>query len=376
MSYYLCVDCGGSKTSVAIGTPDGIILGRAVTGPSNYAYLGIDTFLNAVSSAISSALEKIDPKPDSTTLPPPNRLFISAWFGVSGCDSPKAISDITAPLSSLLNIAPSQVSVANDTLLLASPLIGSKDERVKSCITAIGGTGSVCVTFKKTERNTLIEQGRIGGWGWLLGDEGGGFYLGREAVRQALMAYDEASHSPESRKESTLTNALLSLYGIKEMPEILPLIHMVDPPLSSAPAAADLPPYLTMPREKRLSSLSPLVFKCAFEDGDEIAMRALKACASSLADQICRLLAPESSEKVGRRAKASESLLIFGGSLVMIESYRQLVLNDLKERGHVFRSVHTLKPHPRVLRSYDRGVECVADAAGVGCSALAVSSRN
>ena len=50
MSYYLCVDCGGSKTAAAIADADGNILARATGGPSNFAYLGLPNFLQAVSA--------------------------------------------------------------------------------------------------------------------------------------------------------------------------------------------------------------------------------------------------------------------------------------------------------------------------------------
>ena len=56
MSYYLCVDCGGSKTAAAIADKDGNIVGRGTGGPSNFAYLGLDNFLEAVTTTVSAAV--------------------------------------------------------------------------------------------------------------------------------------------------------------------------------------------------------------------------------------------------------------------------------------------------------------------------------
>ncbi len=47
------------------------------------------------------------------------------------------------------------------------------------------GTGSIAFG-----RNELGEEARTGGWGWLLGDEGSGWWVGREAVRAALAEWE------------------------------------------------------------------------------------------------------------------------------------------------------------------------------------------
>ena len=56
MSLYLCVDCGGSKTSAVICDVAGEIKGRALGGPSNFAYLGIEAFTDAVRVAVVGEL--------------------------------------------------------------------------------------------------------------------------------------------------------------------------------------------------------------------------------------------------------------------------------------------------------------------------------
>lgn len=47
------------------------------------------------------------------------------------------------------------------------------------------GTGSVALHI--TEDNQVIQ---IGGWGYLLGDEGGGYWIGRQAIRHILQRLD------------------------------------------------------------------------------------------------------------------------------------------------------------------------------------------
>ena len=72
MSYHLCVDCGGSKTAAAIADVDGNILGRGIGGPSNFAYLGLPSFMQAVTATITSALGSFLPASEdgAAALPP------------------------------------------------------------------------------------------------------------------------------------------------------------------------------------------------------------------------------------------------------------------------------------------------------------------
>jgi len=64
-------------------------------------------------------------------------------------------------------------------------------------------------------------------------------------------------------------------------------------------------------------------------------MNILKASARHLSSQIVILL----GESSPRSVKASESVISFGGSLVGVEAYRNLILDDLTQRGHVFRYI-------------------------------------
>ncbi|EPQ56247.1 hypothetical protein GLOTRDRAFT_110721 [Gloeophyllum trabeum ATCC 11539] len=357
MALYLCVDCGGSKTSAVICNAAGDIVGRALGGPSNYAYLGPAAFLAAVKDAVSHALQTAvsPPSPEPVALPPSAPLFAAAWLGVSGVDSPADIATITPLVSALLHLDPGpKLSIGNDTHLLAAPLRLHPD--IAHAVAVIAGTGSISVSFRQREDGTLAELGRVGGWGWMLGDEGGGFHVGREAVRQLLLETDRASVQ-EAQPAGSLRARVLERFGISHLLEILALVHLPDP--DPAPGnGGEVPQYRSVPKEKRLSQLSPLVFAAAFEDGDPLALNVLRTCAGMLAEQISVLLSPDGDSQVAKNAVAAkESVVCFGGSLVGIEKYRKLVLDGLKERGHVFRYV-----------------EFVEDAAATGAAGLAAAA--
>ncbi|CDO77029.1 hypothetical protein BN946_scf184403.g4 [Trametes cinnabarina] len=362
MSYYLCVDCGGSKTAAAIADSAGNILGRGQGGPSNFAYLGLPNFLKAVTDTVNAALKSFIPDSDdaSSHAPlPPNPetpLFAAAWLGVSGVDSNAAIARLIPPLTDLLGVEP---VVANDTHLLAAPLRMHDD--VSAAIGCVSGTGGIVVSFKQGEGARLQELGRVGGWGWILGDEGGGFHVGREAVRQILWDADRASvYPPEQRNtSSTLKDRVLARFGIDDPFELLTIVHWPDPTSELDP---DAPEYARVAREKRLSSLAPLVFAAAFEDKDPLALRVLGHTTRELVDQMCVLLRPEQDEPgqtyPERTVKASETILCFGGSLVGVEAYRKLIMDELERRGHVLKRV-----------------TFIDDAAVAGAKALAAAGR-
>ncbi|KAI0719735.1 hypothetical protein C8T65DRAFT_33722 [Cerioporus squamosus] len=371
MSYYLCVDCGGSKTAAAIADKDGNILGRGIGGPSNFAYLGLPNFIQAVSATVISALQSFLPasEDDKPLLPPPANkpLFAAAWLGVSGVDSAAAIARIVPPVTTLLGVEP---VVANDTHLLAAPL-GMHDD-VSAAIGCVSGTGGIVVSFRQKEGGGLEELGRVGGWGWILGDEGGGFHVGRSAVRHILWEADCASViAPEMRDTaSTLKDRVLQYFGVDDVFELLTVVHWPDPLPLTAPGTErdsaeekDAPAYTQIVREKRLSSLAPLVFAAAFEDKDPLALRVLQHTTNELVDQLCVLLRPEADAPAGtaypaRKVKASETILCFGGSLVGVAAYRQMILDELERRGHAVKRW-----------TY------VEDAAGTGAKSLAAVGK-
>lgn len=360
MSLYLCIDCGGSKTSAVICNAQGEILGRALGGPSNFAYLGLHNFIDVVKQTVSDALKTciIPPSVDPVSLPPSEHLFAGAWLGIAGVDSQNAIDLLTPALSEALSIPIGpQLIVCNDTHLLAAPLRMHDD--VHYAVTCVAGTGSIVASFSEGEGGALTELGRTGGWGWILGDEGGGFHVGREAIRQIITEADIASVERPSptvdNGKRTLREQILECFGLTDVYDLLTVIHLPDPSPSAPITDKEPPAYLLIPREKRLSQLAPLVFSSAFEDGDTLALNVLRTTAGTLVDQLSMLLRPNAP----RAVRADDSVICFGGSLVGVLKYRELVLEALKKKGHVFKHV-----------------EFVGDAAAVGAKGLALALGN
>jgi len=123
-------------------------------------------------------------------------------------------------------------------------------------IVLIAGTGSIAYAIDRRE-----QRHRVGGWGYLLGDEGSGFDLGKQAVTAVLRAFD-------GRGEPTsLTEALLAYYAIQSPAELIAPIYGSDNP------------------RKKLADCSRLVEQAA-EAGDHVALRIIQQAAASLAELV------------------------------------------------------------------------------------------
>jgi N-acetylglucosamine kinase-like BadF-type ATPase len=104
---------------------------------------------------------------------------------------------------------------------------------------------------------------QVGGWGYLLGDEGSGYWIGRELLRQALQEYDRGWQA----NESVLARASLDEIGLSHPQELVAWVYQSD----DATAA-------------RIGELAPLVLAQA-AGGNEQAMHILRCAAGHLADQ-------------------------------------------------------------------------------------------
>ncbi|XP_006461229.1 hypothetical protein AGABI2DRAFT_192764 [Agaricus bisporus var. bisporus H97] len=332
MSIFLCVDCGGSKTAAAIADHQGNIIGRGTAGPSNLAYLSPEAYISSVRAAVTQALSSASLPSD---LPPVGPTpFAAAWFAASGADSAASINSILMPLSTLTGIPPGRnLMVTNDADLLAAPIQLYDD--VSKAVTIIGGTGSIAVSFKEVD-GQLVECGRAGGWGRILGDEGSGYEVGRVAIRQILARHDRASVQKEPLQPCMLQDRILARFQITDVMEILKCVYLPDPPPGSV-IGPDTP-ATSLPLEKRISTLSPIVFATAFEDNDPVALAVLEHCARSLVD-FASIVVGTPTEDRPRLVEPESSVLSFGGSLVGVPRYREMIVEGFKEKGHVFKRV-------------------------------------
>lgn len=131
------------------------------------------------------------------------------YAGAGGIDTDQdaqALADLIAP-----HAPGARITVVHDSRLLLAAVGASTG------VAVIAGTGSAA-----WGRNDAGEEARAGGWGYLLGDEGSGYWLGREAVRHSLRRMNQGL------EPDRLSRALLESVGVDEPGKLIALFHSPD----------------------------------------------------------------------------------------------------------------------------------------------------
>ena len=235
-SYFLGVDGGQSSTTALIADETGRVLGIGRAGPCNHTAgaEGRQKFIRALTECLAEASQRACLE----TAP----RFASACLGFSGgpADKESLVAEI---------VQSDRTIVTHDALIALSGATAGTPG-----IIVIAGTGSIAFG-----RNAAGRTARAGGWGYLFGDEGGGFFLVREALRAALRL-------EEGWGEATSLRALL--LDATGAPDANDLLHRFYTP--------DFP-------RPRIASLAKLVDQAA-DEGDAVAREILFHAAQALAD--------------------------------------------------------------------------------------------
>ncbi|HLJ47073.1 MAG TPA: BadF/BadG/BcrA/BcrD ATPase family protein [Bryobacteraceae bacterium] len=234
--YFLGIDGGQSSTTALIGDGSGQVIGYGRGGPCNHvgASEGRAKFTSAVQTCVSAACER-------ASLDESSVRFRSACFGLSG-----GPADKEAILREMLRC--DQMVVTHDGVIALSGATGGAPG-----VIVIGGTGSISFG-----RNRDGKSARAGGWGYIFGDEGGGFDIVRQALRAALRA--EEGWGPPT----VLRDVLLENVPAQNANEILHRFYTVEFPRS------------------RVATLANVVDETA-NRGDRIAAQILDKAAQELA---------------------------------------------------------------------------------------------
>jgi N-acetylglucosamine kinase-like BadF-type ATPase len=234
--WFLGVDGGQSSTTALIGDARGRVAGHGRGGPCNHveANEGRAKFIDAIRGCLEQACAAAGINADTVR-------FEACCLGFSG-----GPADKEAILREMLRTE--HLMVTHDAAIaLSGALAGAPG------IITIAGTGSMAFG-----RNAASQVARAGGWGYVFGDEGGGFDIVRQALRAALRS-EEGWGDP-----TALTGRLLSATGAADMNDLL---HRF---------------YTTKFPRPRVAALAALVEEAAHA-GDEVATRILRRAADDLA---------------------------------------------------------------------------------------------
>lgn len=206
--YVLGIDGGGTKTQAVLMDATAQILGTGEAGPSNYQSVGEEQAKNSIIDAIINAIADA------------NLLGIDIHgigLGLAGAGRPADIALIKTWLPEIMintaniqwSLSESNILVCNDSLIA---LVGGIGEPIG--IVVIAGTGSQI--FGQNQQGVTK---RVGGWGYLLGDEGSGYDIAMQGLKSVFRAYDGRGVN------TSLTVAFLSHLNLVNVEGLIKLIY-------------------------------------------------------------------------------------------------------------------------------------------------------
>lgn len=219
MSKYLVVDGGATKTTASLRDGKNTILANAEGKGTNFQVIGIQLVVDILREMLeeimrASRIEEVD-------------VLLFALAGIDCEEDQVFVEKELVKLCKELNLDYKKLVVENDAF---STLLGLT--KSKAGVLVISGTGSIAYAHNGKGAST-----RAGGWGHRSGDEGSGYWIGREILRAVYRMED-------GRDQETLLRELVFDYlKINSIDELLKW-HYSDQ--YSVDKVADLMPLLSL----------------------------------------------------------------------------------------------------------------------------------
>lgn len=235
MPHVLGIDAGGTKTIGLLADETGAVRAEARAGGANlqtHGELGVEKVFHDVIEQLSAHL-------------PRGQRIDALALGIAGVDRPRDEAVVRGILRRLGHRESARV--VNDAVIA---LVAGAPERFG--IVILAGTGSIAYGLDRAGR-----AARAGGYGYLLADEGSGYWLGQEALRAVVKASDGRGPSTQ------LVERILGTLGVASVDQLLPLVY-----------EQEMPKY-------KIAALAAVVEQ-ARAAGDAVAARIVLGAASEL----------------------------------------------------------------------------------------------
>ncbi|MCU1383401.1 MAG: hypothetical protein JWL71_2098 [Acidobacteria bacterium] len=231
--HVLGIDAGGTKTVCLLADAHGAIVAEGRGAGANLHTAGELAVEKVLHEAMEAAIG------DRAITP------AAICLGIAGVDRDDEARTVRAIMRRIGY--KSRVLVVNDALIAL--VAGARDE---PGILINAGTGSIVYG-----RNAAFEAARAGGWGHMIGDEGSGYWIGRESLAAVMRAAD-------GRGPATgLTGEILLHFNVDDESRLPRIVYDRELPRGS------------------VAALGPIVQRVA-ELGDAVAIRILERAADEL----------------------------------------------------------------------------------------------
>ena len=272
---------------------------------------------------------------------PLDGCFRAVWLGLAGIDRSGFREALLPDVSALFGVAaPDNLRLTNDVDLLAAAM--NRHPGSESAIVLIAGTGSVAMRYHWTS-GLPVRVARSGGWGHILGDEGGGYAIGLRAIKHTVARLEDARLGLGGADSilGVFEQAVLQRLGCGQSPN----------------GEYDLVGEVLVPQQQstktRIAGVAEAVLGLA--GTDDTATRIIHDQVDDLVNTtLGRLLQP----KCQGYHPSAETGLILSGGVVSHPTYQKLLMERLSSQGIQF--------------AY---VERVHDAVSLGATSLAMSHQ-
>ncbi len=238
MTYLLGIDGGGSTVRAVVCTMDLHVLAEVTGETVNPSIVGRDESARRIQGAIKSVLAAAHHTPDEIT---------AACAGIAGA----AKSHSAHWLQGVIGVAlPAAHIITSADYEIA--LVGAHGKR--EGVLVLCGTGSLAYGV-----NAAGDTALAGAWGYLIDDEGSGYWMGAQGLRAVVRAADGRG------QPTALTAVMLEALKLSQPLDLIAWLYR-----SQAPRMRDV------------AALAPLVLDCA-QAGDPLAWQIVEEGAAELA---------------------------------------------------------------------------------------------
>lgn len=218
--FLMGIDGGGSTVRVVIVTPDLDVRAEYIGPAVNPSVVGRDEAASRIQNAMRQTLNQGALGPEQ---------IAGVGIGVAGASNRYAWA-VDWLTQAVRGVTPQAQVVPSADYEIA--LVGAHGQRLGLLLLA--GTGSLAYGI-----NAAGESALIGGWGYLMGDEGSGYWLGAQALRAVVRMADGRG------RQTTLYDSVLNALNLAQPLDLIAWLY-------AGPA-----------RVREVARLAPLVLECA-----------------------------------------------------------------------------------------------------------------
>ena len=284
-AYVIGLDGGGTKTTAQLADLNGRVALETQGGPSNFQTLGVEEVAKSILDLVETCCRTVGCNISEIG------SVVAGLAGAGRTIDQQRIAEGIQSAAQSRGIYLRDLKIESDArIALESAFLGNPG------IVLICGTGSIA--FAKTRSGKIL---RAGGWGRVIGDEGSGYQIGRDALRAVTKAIDGRG------KKTRMVKMVSSSFGLKHHEDIVRSVYRDN---------------------LDLATVAPFVVRAA-QQGDAVAKEILNASAQELLETVRAVL---KGMKTKRRAMRVEiSIVLIGGLMESDNWYSRKVKSLIRK---------------------------------------------